>query len=354
MQNRVCYARVKNSRRQLPLISSFPFPNTFSMTTYIGIDVAKDSLSVAVPKPNAGWKIDEYANSPDGIRALLSRLPDQAHCVLEATGSYSVLATYMLTQVGVTISVINPKQSRHFAKMHLSMTKTDPRDAVLLSEYGRVIQPAVYQLSSDSLLLLRQKRTLLRQYQKQHTALQNVLESFQPLPLHDPTVQQSLRMMIGHFQTAISQLKSEITQVCQDDFTEQYQRLTSIKGISHTIATALIETTNGFQDFESAKALAKFIGIAPTIHQSGKTGVTRGINRSGDGHLRGLLYMASWTAMRYNKPCRECYQRLKGAGKASKVALIAVANKLLRQAFAVVKFKENFDPNHQPILRSIA
>jgi transposase len=81
------------------------------MTTYIGIDVAKDSLSVAVPKPNEGWKVTEYTNSPDGIRALLSQLPDQAHCVLEATGSYSVLVTYMLTQAQVTTSVINPKQT---------------------------------------------------------------------------------------------------------------------------------------------------------------------------------------------------------------------------------------------------
>ncbi|GAB3963439.1 IS110 family transposase [Spirosoma harenae] len=324
------------------------------MTTYIGIDVAKDSLTVAIPKPNAGWKVDVYANSPDGIRSLLSQLPAQAHCVLEATGSYSVLATYMLTQAEVTLSVINPKQSHHFAKMHLSMTKTDPRDAILLSEYGRVVQPAVYQLKSDNLLLLRQKRTLLRQYQKQHTALKNVLESFRPLPIQDTSVQQSLQTMISHFQLAITKLKGEINQVCLDDFAEQYQRLTSIKGISHTIATALIETTNGFQDFDSAKALAKFIGIAPSIHQSGKVGITRGINRSGDGHLRGLLYMASWTAMRYNKPCRECYQRLKASGKASKVALIAVANKLLRQAFAVVKFKEDFNPNYQPILRSMA
>lgn len=78
--------------------------------TYVGIDVAKDSLLVAIPKLSAGWKVVEYPNSPDGIRTLLSQLPDQAHCVLEATGSYSVLVTYMLTQAKVTISVINPKQ----------------------------------------------------------------------------------------------------------------------------------------------------------------------------------------------------------------------------------------------------
>ena len=132
------------------------------LTTYIGIDVSKDSLSVAIPKPGTGWKMNNYVNSPDGIRSLLNQLPEHAHCVLEATGSYSVLVTYMLTQAKVTISVINPKQSHHFAKMHLSITKTDPSDAILLSEYGRVIQPPVYQISNDNLLLLKQKRTLLR------------------------------------------------------------------------------------------------------------------------------------------------------------------------------------------------
>ena len=323
------------------------------MATYIGIDVSKNSLSVAIPKSTTGWKVSNYANSPDGIRSLLNQLPDQAHCVLEATGSYSVLVTYMLTQAKVMISVINPKQSHHFAKMLLSVTKTDPRDAVLLCEYGKAMQPPVYQISSESLLLLRQKRTLLRQYQKQRVVLLNLLESFQPLPFKDATVQQSLHQMITHFQTAIVQLKAEINQVCEADFSDQYKRLRSIKGISHAIATALIETTNGFRDFASAKALAKFIGVAPVIYQSGKVGITKGINRSGDAHLRGQLYMASLSAIRYNRPCREQYQRLKAAGKASNVALMAVVNKLLRQAYAVVKFNEDFDPNYLPILRSL-
>ena len=81
------------------------------MTTYIGIDVCKSSLSVAMPKPTTGWKVDTYANTPEGVRLLINQLPEQAHCVLEATGSYSVLVTYMLTQAKVIISVINPKQS---------------------------------------------------------------------------------------------------------------------------------------------------------------------------------------------------------------------------------------------------
>ena len=101
------------------------------------------------------------------------------------------------------MSVIRAKQSHYFAKMQLSITKTDPRDAVLLAEYGRIMQPAGYQISPDSMLLLRQKRALLKQYQKQRTALLNWQESFSSLPVKDifPT-QQSLQETITHFEQA--------------------------------------------------------------------------------------------------------------------------------------------------------
>lgn len=125
--------------------------------------------------------------------------------------------------------------------------------------------------------------------------------------------------------------------------------MTSVVGISTAIATGLIEVTGGFRHFHSAKALSKFIGVAPIIYQSGKLNSVKGICKTGDGQLRSMLYVASWSAIQHNKSCRELYHRLKAAGKALKVALIAVVNKLLRQAFAVVKFDQNFDPNYKPV-----
>ena len=320
------------------------------MKTYVGIDVSKDSLSVALPQSD-GWQLLNFNNTPEGIRALQTRLPHNAHCILEATGSYSVLLAYLLTQAHVDYSVINPKQSHHFAKMQLSITKTDPRDAVLLAQYGRAFNPPLSQMSSDNLLKMKQKRTLLRQYKKQRTMLVNLQAAFAPLPVQDQTSQQSLQTILAHLDKAIEQLNQEISQLCQTDFEQQFKRLTSIKGISSTIASALIETTNGFQDFSSAKALAKYIGVAPLTYQSGKAGFTQGICRTGDPHLRGMLYMAAWSAIRYNTACREFYQRLKSGGKPAKVALIAVCNKLLRQAFAVVRFDEDYQADYQPKLR---
>ena len=112
-----------------------------------------------------------------------------------------------------------------------------------------------------------------------------------------------------------------------------------------------MKTYVGIDVSKLSLSLAIPFGLVPITYQWGKTGFSQSISRAGDAHLRSLLYMATWSAIRYNQPCKELYQRLKAAGKASKLALIAVANKLLRQAFAVVKFNEDFDPNYQPILR---
>jgi transposase len=125
------------------------------MKTYVGIDVSKDSLALAYPKSDASWKIGSFPNSPAGIRMLISALPQDAHCIIEATGSYSMLVTYTLSHAQICISVINPKQSHHFAKMRLSVTKIDESDAVVLARYGPIIQPSDYQISSDALLRLR-------------------------------------------------------------------------------------------------------------------------------------------------------------------------------------------------------
>ncbi|MFD2938223.1 transposase [Spirosoma flavum] len=140
--------------------------------------------------------------------------------------------------------------------------------------------------------------------------------------------------MLVHFQGAITRLTGEIQQLTEQHFPSQIRRLKSIVGISITIATALIDVTGGFRQFHSAKALAKYIGVVPVVYQSGKSNITKGICKTGDPQLRAMLYMASWSAIRYNKPCREFYKRLKAAGKTTKLALIAVVNNGAARAVA--------------------
>ena len=110
------------------------------------------------------------------------------------------------------------------------------------------------------------------------------------------------------------------------------------------IAQALLIATNGLQDFENAKQLAKFVGVCATQCESGSSIKKRGgISKTGDPNLRALLYMGARSAKRFNQPCKELYERLRGRGKCHKVAMLAVCNKMLRQVFAVVKSGVEFD-----------
>lgn len=305
---------------------------------YIGIDISKDSFVVAFSSAkNTSTKT--YSNTPKGIYQFMQTIDnEQHHCVIEATGNYSFLLLYLLCQQGVKVSLINPKQTKYFAKTMLSVTKTDPKDACLLALYGERMQPSVYKMPSQTILLLKQKKTVLRQLKKQRIATKNLQKSLEILPFKDKKSFSSLKKTIDFLEKQIKELENELFDQATEVFDEQISLLTSIKGIGTALATALIISTNGFSFFESSKQLSRFIGICPTYCQSGSSVNIKGsINRNGDTNIRSMLYVASWSAIRCNSACKQTYERLKSNGKPSKVALIAVANKLIRQAFAVVK-----------------
>jgi ribosomal protein S13 len=113
--------------------------------------------------------------------------------------------------------------------------------------------------------------------------------------------------------------------------------LTSIKGIGVTLAAALIVATGGFTYFDNAKQLTRYLGLSPIYQQFGTSVNVKGhINQNGDSNLRSQLYVAAFSSLRCNAECKACFDRLRSNGKPGKVAVVAVANKLIRQAFAVV------------------
>ena len=254
-------------------------------------------------------------------------------------GSYQQLRLllYLIHQNGIAVSFAPPKkQIKHFSRMMMPVTKTDEKDAYMIAMYGEKMNPPIYKMPSQAILLLKQKKTVIRQLRKQLVASKNLRESLVVLPYRDKACVRTLDKTIDFLTKQIEQLETELADIASSEFDKQLKALTSIKGTGITLATALILTTGGFTYFDNAKQLSRFIGICPTYQQSGTSVNIKGhINRNGDEQLRALLYIASWTALRYNAACKECYVRLKANGKPSKVALIAVANKLVRQAFAI-------------------
>ena len=304
--------------------------------TYIGIDVSKDSFVAAYPK-KSGYTTKTFLNTTSGVRQFISSLPEDCHCVMEATGNYSMLLLYLLQQANIIVSMENPQKIKHFARAMLSTTKTDEIDAKLIALYGEKMEPAPYKIPSESIIMLKQKRTVLRQLKKQLIAMTNMQHAMSVLPKQDPTAKVAIEQTIKFLRKQISKLEDEITHLSNKEFKRQMELLTSIKGIGENIASALILATGGFTYFSSAKQISRFLGLCPTYQQSGTSVNVKGhINRNGDTHLRSLMYVVAFSSIRSNTACKETYERLRSRGKSGRVAIIAIANKLIRQAFAVV------------------
>ena len=117
---------------------------------------------------------------------------------------------------------------------------------------------------------------------------------------------------------------------------ELFERIKSVPGIGKRTAMMLIVVTDGFTKFENSKQLSAYIGLCPRIFESGTSvkGKSR-ICKMGMGRMRALLYLCAMRAKQCNLGCRTMFERLKAKGKNGKLILIALANKLLRQVFAM-------------------
>lgn len=305
--------------------------------TYVGIDVSKATFVVAYSSAKAG-KTKTFKNTTKGVHEFIQTLSvTEHHCVLEATGNYSALLVYLLSKAGITVSLENPLKIKNFARVMLSVNKTDETDARLIALYGERMQPSPYKLRSKSILILKQKRTVLRQLKKQLVATRNLKGSMEVLPLFDAKCKQTIEKTITFLEKQIKGMEEELASLAEDEYKKQMDLLTSIKGIGITLVAALIVATGGFTYFDNAKQLTRYLGLSPTYQLSGTSVHVKGhINRNGDPGLRSQLYVAAFSSLRCNTECKACFDRLRSNGKPGKVAVIAVANKLIRQAFAVV------------------
>ena len=161
------------------------------------------------------------------------------------------------------------------------------------------------------------------------------------------SLNRSLKQVKKELETLESKLLTLVKQVHQDLLT----RLKTIPGIGPKTAIMLVVLTGGFDRFTSASELCSYAGLTPVIRQSGSSvnGRPR-ISKIGNQKLRNLLFMCSFNACKYNKACRDLYERLVAKGKSKKLALIAVCNKLLKQAFAIAKSGLIYDDTYRSVL----
>jgi transposase len=293
-----------------------------SSGTYVGIDVSKDRLDVAVLGEKQAWQVE---NTKEGIQKLVQGM--QKVCpeliVVEATGGYQRAVVEALFHAGVWVAVVNPARVRQFARACGLLAKTDKLDAFVLAEFGQRVQPKRYEGKSEaekqlSALLVRRK-----QVEEMLKAEQNRLRTI------SPTLRGSVERMIAYLKEEKKLLDEQIRDVMRGHkaWQEQTEILSSAPGVGMvTTATLLAELPElGKMD---RKKIAALVGVAPMNYDSGKK---RGYRKTKGGRsdVRSVLYMSTLVATRYNPLIQTQYQQLLKRGKLKKVALTACMRKFL-------------------------
>lgn len=311
---------------------------------YVGIDISKLTFDVAISSSEGKYKYLKFANNHEGFMMFLELLnASESICVMEASGPYYLKLATFLSEQRIKVCVVNPLIIRRFSQMRMSRAKTDKKDSMLIAEYGKTEKPTLWQPEAAYVLELKQMQAYLEQLNKNRTGFTVQKEAFNQNPVKSVTLEKSINSVIETIDQEIRQIEKRMELIIKTHHQEMFDQLKSIPGMGSKTSLLLIVISGGFSKFNNHKQLTSYIGISPRIFESGTSvkGKTK-ICKMGMSKIRALLYMCAWSAKRCNKTCKELYDRLVEKGKSKKLALIAVVNKLLKQAFAIATKKEYY------------
>lgn len=304
---------------------------------FVGIDVAKAECVVAVRPTGATWTVPQ---TEAGWASRAARLQGLAPTLvlLEATGGLELPVTSVLAAAGVPVAVVNPRQVRDFAKAKGLRAKTDALDAAVLAHFAEAIRPVPRPVPDATTQTLAALVTRRRQLVEMRTAEENRLGSA------PPSLRASLRAHIRWLQRQLAALDTDLDQTIRNHpgWRVQDDLLRSTPGVGPILSATLL---GGLPELGTLARgpIAALVGVAPWNRDSGHH---RGSRHcwGGRADIRAVLYMATLAAVRCNPVLRAFYQRLIGAGKLKKVALVACMRKLLTILNAMVKTQTPWAP----------
>lgn len=313
----------------------------------VGIDISKSTFSVAY-RSGLSVKTNEWNYTDGQIRKFAETLQGETCiAVMEATGVYHTRLAYHLHSKGIKVSVVNPLAAKNYARMQMRRTKTDKADSVLLMEYGEMMDLEPWRPREEWCVEVQQIQSLIEGKNKELTASKNRMEALSHSEHASKMCDEMLKKDIERVKKDIKKLEKEMERLVISNDGDNMRRLETIPGMGRKTSCMLLAMTESMKHFDSCRQLSSYLGLCPRVYESGASvrGKAR-ICKMGLGSARNALYLCSWSAIKFNKNCREMYERLIEKGKAKKLALIAVANKLLKQAFAVLKSGVDYDENY--------
>ncbi|NQX81351.1 MAG: IS110 family transposase [Flavobacteriaceae bacterium] len=307
-----------------------------------GIDISKNTFDVVDLEGNHS----DFKNTKKGFMEFKKTIKKDSLCVMEVTGIYHLNIAKFLFKKKIDVSVVNPLRIKRFSQMLLKRNKTDKADAKMIATYGDNQKPNLWEPCSEKMEQSKDIYKVMDQMIRFRAGLRNKLSTLTTKETMVFTIKE-IKEQILSVSVSILNLESKINELVKEEDAELLTNLKSISGIGERTATLLIMSTDRFKNFDSSKKLSSYFGLAPTEHRSGTSvnGSNR-ISKMGNPDVRKTLYMCALQASRNNKTCSVLYNRLLDKGKPKKVALIAVANKLLKITFAIAKSGLKYDPNY--------
>jgi len=316
-------------------------------TTCLGIDVAKAKLDVCLLH-NGKRHRTQFLNTLKGLRDLVSWLhalhSGPLSVVMESTGNYSMLAATILHNQGHAVSVVNPRWIKDHARSDGRRNKTDSLDAEIIAHYGLTHDSDCWQPVTEAQSVLR---ALLRRLAGLEEMAQMEARRAETC---EAVVCKSIKRLAKHIEKEKASLEAAIQAHLAEnaELLSDCERLCTIPGIG--IKTARWLCAELPRHLPNSRAAAAWCGLTPRLRQSG-TSVhgASSIGREGNRFLRKILYMPAVAARRFNPRLKSFADSLESRGKSKMSALLAVAHKLLRHAFAILKNNSTYDPTHHPL-----
>lgn len=307
--------------------------------TYVGVDVSKGNLDVAVFASEARWS---FPNTPVGIKKAIAVLTGMGPVlvVFEATGGLELMLWAALTEAGIKAVPINPRQMRDFAKAKGRLAKTDTIDAQVIAHYAQAMQPRprTFPDTQDLKELMARRSQLVEMI----SAEKNRLGSARRVG-----IKADIKAHITWLTSRLDDVDREVRQAIKASpiWREKDELLQSAPGVGPTLAATLLTQLPelGTLNRHQVAALA---GVAPLNRDSGAMRGKRSV-WGGRARVRGVLYMATLVATRYNPVISAFYRRLCGQGKAKKLALVACMRKFLTILNSMLKYHTTWI--HHPI-----
>lgn len=320
------------------------------MQYFLGIDISKAKLDVALLQPNDKFKSKVFANDAPGFRALLQWLLNHVadarqslHSCMEATSSYHEALACFLSEQALVVSVLNPLLVKRFAEANRLRNKTDGGDAKCLALFCKNTRPERWQAPSVAERTLQALVARLDTLQAMRQAESNRLE------VAHSSVADLVRQVINDLDKAIVKIKEQIASIIGDDpdLKQRAVLLHSIPGLGDKSIPQLLAYIGRPERFKSVKALIAYAALTPLIQQSGVSlNKRRGTHPLGHQELKRVLYFPAMVAGRYNPLVAPFWARLKAQNKPGKVIVVACMHKLLAIAYGVLRSGKPFDPDH--------